>query len=192
MNGPRSVTIDLPDWAWECCADAVGLSSLDDRMDAVLDLAHRNIADGGGPFAAAIFDAEGTMLAPGLNRVVVASAPIAHAEIVAIAMAGQRLGTWDLASAGAVELVTSTEPCAMCLGSVPWSGVRRLVCSARDADARAIGFDEGHKPTEWTSLLAESGIEVATDVRRDGGVAVLQSYAERGGDIYNGGDHADA
>ena len=41
------------------------------------------------------------------------------------------------------EMVASTQPCAMCLGATPWSGIRRLVCGARDEDAEEIGFDEG-------------------------------------------------
>ncbi len=157
-------------------------------MRFVIELAAHNVADGGGPFGAAIFDAEGGLIAPGVNRVVPASAPIAHAEIVAIAMAGQRLGTWDLASAGAFELVTTTEPCAMCLGAVPWSGVKRLVCGARDEDARAVGFDEGHKPTDWIERLAADGIEVVRDIERGGARGVLTNYVDHGGSIYNGGE----
>lgn len=155
-------------------------------MRFVIDLAAANVADGGGPFGAAIFDREGRLIAPGVNRVVPASTPIAHAEIVAIAMAGQRLGTWDLGSAGAFELVTTTEPCAMCLGAVPWSGVKRLVCGARDEDARAVGFDEGHKPSDWVERLGADGIEIIRDVERTGAAKVLSDYASGGGSIYNG------
>jgi tRNA(Arg) A34 adenosine deaminase TadA len=186
MPKPVSIRIDVPDSVWERC-DGVGpLTTLEDRMDLVLDLARANIASGGGPFGAAIFGADGRLIAPGVNRVVAASAPIAHAEIVAIALAGQRLGTWDLASAGGFELVTTTEPCAMCLGAVPWSGVRRLVCGARDTDARSVGFDEGHKPRRWISNLESGGIEVVRDVRRAAARSVLHDYASGGGAIYNG------
>ncbi len=194
MRPPTSITIDLPEWVWQRVGDRPNLASEDDRMALVIDLAEGNVADGGGPFAAAVFDESGTLIAPGVNRVVPSSAPIAHAEIVAIAMAGQVLGTWDLASAGAFELVTSTEPCAMCLGAVPWSGVRRMVCGARDEDARAVGFDEGHKPPDWVEHLATVGIEVRRDVLRREAAAVLRDYAAGGGSIYNGtiGGAADA
>ncbi len=186
MSDASSIVIELPAWVWER-AEAVGrLATVEERMQFVLELAAGNVADGGGPFGAAIFDAEGHLIAPGVNRVVPASAPIAHAEIVAIAMAGQRLGTWDLASAGGFELVTTTEPCAMCLGAVPWSGVKRLVCGARDEDARSVGFDEGHKPTDWVERLAADGIEVIQDVAREAATGVLRDYATSGGSIYNG------
>lgn len=155
-------------------------------MDLVLDMVAHNIADGGGPFAAAIFDEEGHLVGPGVNRVVPAAAPIAHAEIVAIAATGQHLGSWDLGSKGRFQLVTSTEPCAMCLGAVPWSGVVSLVTGARDEDARAVGFDEGDKPPTWPAQLRARGIEVIQDVGRDRATGLLQQYARSGGEIYNG------
>lgn len=184
MNKRRSLTIDLPDWVWDIAEET--RPEVEDRMDAVLEMADRNVADGGGPFAAAVFDDQGRMVGPGVNRVVAASAAIAHAEIVAIAVAGQSLGTWDLASAGRFELVSTTEPCAMCLGAVPWSGVRRLVCGARDADARAVGFDEGRKPADWVAHLESIGIDVLQDVRREEAAELLRRYADSGGAIYNG------
>ena len=112
--------------------------------------------------------------------------PIAHAEIVALALAGQRLDSHDLRAAGPTELMTSCEPCAMCLGALPWSGIARVVCAARDEDARAVGFDEGDKPGDWAASLRSRGIEVTTDVRRGEGAEVLRTYARLGGLIYNG------
>ena len=73
----------------------------------------------------------------------------------------------------------------MCLGATPWSGVRHLVCAARDEDARAVGFDEGVKPTLWVGALEERGITVERDVLRQEAADVLREYADRGGEIYN-------
>lgn len=184
MTSSLSLTIDVPAWAWDRRGEV--FDSLDERMSVAIELAERNVAEGGGPFGAAVFSADGAFIAPGVNRVVPASVPIAHAEIVAIGLAAQTLGSWDIASLGTFELVSSTEPCAMCLGAVPWSGVSHLACGARDSDARSVGFDEGHKPAQWVAQLEGSGIEVSRDVLRDRAVAVLQSYASQGGAIYNG------
>lgn len=74
----------------------------------------------------------------------------------------------------------------MCLGAIPWSGVSRLVCGARDEDARRIGFDEGDKPSDWIGRLRKRGIEVVRDVSRTEAVSVLEEYARNGGIIYNG------
>lgn len=188
MTAPTDIRITVPDWAWTVEGATEALHTVEQRMDLVLRLVERNIAEGGGPFAAAIFDERGRLVAPGVNRVVPDSAPIAHAEIVAIAAAGQQLGTWDLRSHGWFQLVTSTEPCAMCLGAVPWSGVASLVIGARDADARAVGFDEGHKPEAWLTSLADRGISVIRDVGRDQASEWLQRYGRGGGPIYNGAE----
>ncbi|MGB5760692.1 MAG: nucleoside deaminase [Acidimicrobiales bacterium] len=181
-----AISISMP--AWLPAVDGLfdPRPTVEDRMALVLGLVARNIEDGGGPFAAAMFDADGRLVAPGVNRVVPASASIAHAEIVAIAAAGQRLGTWNLSEKGHFQLVTSAEPCAMCLGAVPWSGAVSLVTGARDADARAVGFDEGDKPDGWERLLEARGIEVIRDVGRDRAIELLQHYQRTGGEIYNG------
>lgn len=158
-------------------------------MDFIIRLARRNVQEGsGGPFGAGVFERDsGLLVAVGVNVVVTSRCSHAHAEMVALALAQQRRGTHDLAAAGlpAHELVTSCEPCAMCLGAIPWSGVKRVVCGARDEDARAIGFDEGAKPQYWRKSLQARGIEVLTDVLRPQAVAVLQHYSAADGMIYN-------
>ncbi len=159
-------------------------------MSLAIQLAHSNVKEGtGGPFGAAVFNVEtSTLVAPGINVVIRSKSSIAHAEIIAISLAQRICNTHDLGDAGMppMELVTSVEPCAMCLGALPWAGIRSLVCGARDEDARAIGFDEGPKPQDWTSALETRGIEVQRDVKRQDAIAVLQSYLTLGGPIYNG------
>ena len=183
-----SLTVSLPDWISDFCRPGALFATMDDRMSLVIELARANVIhESGGPFGAAVFDMEtGQILAPGVNLVVSTNASLAHAEMLAIAVAGRALESFDL-SVRPTELVTSTEPCAMCLGAIPWSGVRRLVCGARDEDARRIGFDEGDKPPDWISLLRNRGIEVVQDVARAEATAVMQEYARSGGFIYNSG-----
>jgi tRNA(Arg) A34 adenosine deaminase TadA len=72
----------------------------------------------------------------------------------------------------------------MCLGAIPWSGVKSVLCGATDADARGIGFDEGAKPRAWIKALAARGIEVVRGVDRRSAQKVLQDYAASGGIIY--------
>ncbi|HEX6787385.1 MAG TPA: nucleoside deaminase, partial [Acidimicrobiales bacterium] len=157
---PTELSFVLPRWATD---PLEGLGPLPDphaRMAVVLQLAEATVANSsGGPFAAAIFTVgDGRVISAGVNLVLVTRAPVAHAEIVAIALAGSRLGTHDLARAGPIELVTSCEPCAMCMGALPWAGVSRVVCGARDEDARAVGFDEGDKHPDWPERLRARGI----------------------------------
>jgi tRNA(Arg) A34 adenosine deaminase TadA len=189
MLGQRKLVLELPEWIDSHIDEPRrNFDSIDARMRWVLALAKANVEHGtGGPFGAAVFDAgTGQVIGVGVNLVETAHCSIAHAEMMAIAIAQQRAGHYDLGSGGAVcELVTSTEPCAMCLGAIPWSGVRRVVCGARGQDACAIGFDEGAKPSDWVAALRERGITVVRDVLRAEAQAVLRQYAEAGGLIYN-------
>jgi len=162
-------------------------------MRFVIALARKNVQQGtGGPFAAAVFDVTGGLVAPGINLVTSSNCSVLHAEMVALMLAQKTLGRYDLSDGGRrrFELVSTTEPCAMCFGAVPWSGVSQLVCGARDEDARAIGFDEGPKLTDWVSALNSRGITVQRDVLRKEATAVLREYVVAGGVIYNAGIHS--
>lgn len=180
----------LPAWLTERLASETGVfSSSEQRMRWVIELGRLNVERRtGGPFAAAVFDADsGRLIAAGVNRVVMLNTSIAHAEMVAIAVAQRKLGSFDLAAEGMpyCELVTNCEPCAMCFGALPWSGIRRLVCGARSIDAERIGFDEGPRHPDWTEELARRGIEVVRDVCRNEAVAVFDAYRAAAGPIYN-------
>jgi tRNA(Arg) A34 adenosine deaminase TadA len=183
-------SFDLPDWLPAALPPAaIPFPTAEERMRLVIELARRHVLMGtGGPFAAGIFDLDrdGRLIAPGVNLVLSASSSIAHAEIVAIALAQQTLEDYDLGRGGRrLELVTSTEPCAMCYGAVPWSGVRSLVCGARRSDASRVGFDEGDKPPNWIAALQRRGISVKRDVLRGEGAKLLNDYGAGGGIIYN-------
>ena len=159
-------------------------------MGFVVGASRENVRRGtGGPFGAAVFDESGKLISLGVNIVEASNCSVLHAEIVAIALAQKALGRYDLSDGGReqYELAASTEPCAMCFGAVPWSGVSRLVCGARDEDARSIGFDEGPKLANWVKALEQRGITVVRDVLREEAAAVLREYGEGGGTIYNAG-----
>jgi tRNA(Arg) A34 adenosine deaminase TadA len=190
MSRFPAMTFLLPDWIDQLIDPERRYPGVDEQMDLVIDLSRRNVELGtGGPFGAAVFEQEsGRLVAPGVNLVVPSSSAIAHAEIVAVALAGVATGGFDLGRPDLprMVLVASTEPCAMCFGAVPWSGVSGLICGARDEDARAVGFDEGPKVTDWETALVERGIKVTRDIRRPEARAVLEAYATSGGTIYNG------
>ena len=179
---------ELPAWVQPfLAAYDPDFSTPEKRMAFVIALSAENIQqETGGPFAAAIFDQNNQLIAPGVNLVTYANCSILHAEIIAIALAQQALGRYDLSNASqeTYELAASTEPCAMCFGAVPWSGVKRLLCGARKEDAEAVGFDEGAKLTEWPDALKARGIEVIRGIARQDAVAVLNNYAKQQGTIY--------
>jgi tRNA(Arg) A34 adenosine deaminase TadA len=187
---PDFLKIQLPEWLDQFLAGySCQYSSIHDRMSFVIDAARMNVLkETGGPFAAAVFEREsGKPVSLAVNLVTSGGMSFLHAEILALALAQKKLGSYDLGRHDfpAHELVTSTEPCAMCLGAIPWSGVRRVISGARDADARDIGFDEGPKIETWRSELEKRGIETLCDVKRNDAVQVLRCYSLQGGIIYN-------
>lgn len=170
----------LPDWLITI-ESGVCYPTPESRMTLAIELALRNIHEQtGGPFGAAVFELDShRLIAVGVNIVERAAWSGGHAEIVALSAAQQQLGRYDLGAAPGYELVSSSEPCAMCMGATVWSGVKRLLCGSRDADVRAIGFDEGPKPINWVSQLERRGIEVERDVLRADAQAVLNQYQGR-------------
>jgi tRNA(Arg) A34 adenosine deaminase TadA len=195
-SSSASSPFQLPTWVAELVREVTGpTASTHDRMALAIRLAGFNVDhDLGGPFGAAVFEATtGSLLAVGVNLVTATNCSHAHAEMVALANAQQRIGNYDLGASSnrLYELVTSCEPCAMCYGAIQFSGIGRLVCGARSEDAEACGFDEGVKPVDWVAALQERHIDVVRDVSREAAAAVLRDYRQRGGLIYNprrGGD----
>jgi tRNA(Arg) A34 adenosine deaminase TadA len=185
-----SLSLALPDWSATFEDPHRVFSDDHEKMGFVIDLARRNVEAGsGGPFGAAIFSrADGRVLAIGVNSVLRLQSSVLHAEMLAIMRAQRCLGRHTLRQpdAAGYELLTSCEPCTMCLGGILWSGVRRLVCAAPAASARAIGFDEGPVTEASYVYLEKTGIEVLRGVLAEDAEAVIRRYAELGGSIYNG------
>jgi tRNA(Arg) A34 adenosine deaminase TadA len=185
------LTLSLPGWLGEILnAGSIEIQSVEERMRFVIGLSQKNVEqETGGPFAAAIFEVDtGVLISAGVNIVVASNCSLAHAEMVAISFAQKALDTFDLGAKHlpACQLVTSCQPCAMCLGAIPWSGVRQVICGATDSDARQAGFDEGVKPQNWQASLLDRGIEVVCDVLQPEAAAVFDMYEDQGGRVYNG------
>lgn len=176
--------IDLPPWLAAFAAQYQADASLKQRMDFVIAAAASNIAQGtGGPFAAGIFRLDNhALVALGVNLVPSTGLSILHAEMLALSLAQRAIGNYNLQGH---EIISSAEPCSMCFGALPWSGISQLVCAATDADVRTIGFDEGAKVNDWQAALENRGIHVISHVQRQNAVQVLQAYQQQDGDIYN-------
>lgn len=184
------LVIDYPGWVQTVVDWERAYTTDDERMRLAILLSRENVErDTGGPFGAAVFEMEsGRLVAVGMNSVVRLNNCTLHGEVMAVMMAQSRLDCFTLRSEDgpAYELVTSCEPCAMCLGTTLWSGVRRLVCGAGRDDALRLGFDEGPVFPESYEYLEARGIRVVHGILRDEANAVLEMYRERQGPIYNG------
>jgi tRNA(Arg) A34 adenosine deaminase TadA len=191
MTQAPQIIIDLPAWAYAVTRTDQTYPSDEEKMAAVLRLARENVERGtGGPFAAGIFELEsGRLVAVGVNSVVRLQNSAVHAEMLAIMLAQQEVQSFTLRARGrpTYDLVTSCEPCAMCLGATLWSGVSRVVIGARREDAMELGFDEGPVFPESYAYLEARGLAFVRDVAREAALRVLHAYRDRGGTIYNAG-----
>jgi tRNA(adenine34) deaminase len=91
--------------------------------------------------------------------------PTAHAEVLALREAAERLGGWRLLE---TTLYVTLEPCPMCAGAITLARVPRLVYGAADPKGGAVGsvidlFAEpvvNHRPAVEEGLLAEESAEL--------------------------------
>jgi tRNA(Arg) A34 adenosine deaminase TadA len=107
-------------------------------LEQAIGLATQSVANGGGPFGALVAKG-GEVVAIGNNQVTATLDPTAHAEVSAMRAACKQLDSFSLE--GCV-LVTSCEPCPMCLSSALWARVDRIVFAADRHDAAVAGFDD--------------------------------------------------
>jgi tRNA(adenine34) deaminase len=105
-------------------------------MRVALDAARIAITSGDIPVGAAIFNSRGEIVSIGHNERELHQDPTAHAEIVAIRHAAEKLGDWHLTDH---TLVVTLEPCAMCAGAIAQSRLQTVVFGAWDEKAGAVG-----------------------------------------------------
>ena len=190
-NSISHFTLALPDWAVAATTELPAyLPTVEDRMAAVIEFSRQNFRrETGGPFAAGVFERDsGRLVVIGVNRVVAHNCSSAHAEVMALSLAQQRLGAYDLGGPGlpAHQLVVNWWPCAMCYGAVLWSGVRSLVIAGEGPELEQItGFDEGPLAADWRGELARRGIALVEDVLRDEALAAYREFAAARQLVYN-------
>ncbi|RFZ95847.1 nucleoside deaminase [Mucilaginibacter conchicola] len=108
-------------------------------MQMAIELSRYNVENAqGGPFGAVVVK-DGEVVARSANRVVPTNDPTAHAEVAAIRLACQELGTFNL---DGCVIYTSCEPCPMCLGAIYWARINKVYYANTKKDAADIGFDD--------------------------------------------------
>ena len=105
-------------------------------MRMALDLASEALATGDVPVAALVVDTSGLVVASATNTKERDHDPTAHAEVVALRLAGHALENTNLSEH---TLVVTLEPCVMCAGAITQARISRLVFGAWDDKAGAAG-----------------------------------------------------
>ncbi len=187
-----NIEIQMPEWAIQLQSELPdAIEDPTERMRTIIRFSRLNFEnDTGGPFAAGVFEKDtGRVVAIGVNLVVPASCSSAHAEIVALSLAQKTVGCFDLGAAGLPhhQLIVNGRPCAMCFGSIPWSGVRSVICAASGEQIERItGFDEGPVHPNWKSELEKRGIEVQDGLLGEEACAAFRDFAATDRPVYNG------
>lgn len=126
-------------------------------MKKAIALATENVVSGaGGPFGAVVVR-DGEIIATGVNEVTSTNDPTAHAEVVAIRAACEKLGDFQLK--GCV-VYTSCEPCPMCLSALYWSRCDAIFFGNSAADAMAAGFDDSFLYEEVAKPLGQRSLPI--------------------------------
>ena len=105
-------------------------------MRQAIAIAQEVKSSGDVPVGALIVNKAGEILSSGKNEREKDNDPTAHAEIVAIRKASEKIGRWRLDD---LTLIVTLEPCVMCAGAILQSRIKRLVFGAFDQKAGAVG-----------------------------------------------------
>ena len=105
-------------------------------MQQAIAIANEVKSSGDVPVGALIVNEAGEVLSSGKNEREKDNDPTAHAEIVAIRKASEKIGSWRLDD---LTLIVTLEPCVMCAGAILQSRIKRLVFGAFDQKAGAVG-----------------------------------------------------
>jgi guanine deaminase len=148
-------------------------------MARAIQLSIENVRSGrGGPFGAVVVQ-DGNLVAEGVNQVTAQHDPTAHAEVLAIRMACQKLGSFELRGC---DIYASCEPCPMCLGAIYWARIGKVYFGGRAEDAAKIGFDDSAIYRELTQPHSQRRIPMIQMMREEA-LAAFRAWEEQPGTI---------
>jgi len=130
-------------------------------MLRAIELSVNSANNAGGPFGCVIVR-DNKIIAEGSNIVTSSNDPTAHAEIVAIRDACQKLNTFNLSGS---DLYSSCEPCPMCLSAIYWSHIDNIFYANTRNDAKKINFDDSFIYSEFSKKIEDRKIPIKQMLR---------------------------
>ena len=135
-------------------------------MMLALDEARLGAESGEVPVGAVIVS-NGEVIAKAHNLCETNHCATAHAELLAIEEASQKLSSWRLSNC---TLYVTLEPCPMCMGAIVNSRIGKVVFGAKDAKAGACGsvidlrsYPLNHKPLVESGFMSEESLALLSD-----------------------------
>ena len=141
-------------------------------MLRAIELSVNSANNAGGPFGCVIVR-DNKIIAEGSNIVTSSNDPTAHAEIVAIRDACQKLNTFNLSGS---DLYSSCEPCPMCLSAIYWSHIDNIFYANTRDDAKKINFDDSFIYSEFSKKIEDRKIPIKQ---------ILRDEAIKGFELWN-------
>lgn len=146
-------------------------------MRRAIELSLENVRSGrGGPFGAVVTK-DGAIIGEGANQVLSTNDPSAHAEVIAVRQACQKLRTFQLTGC---EVYTSCEPCPMCMGLIYWARPGAVYYANTAEDAADIGFDDALIYRELTIKPGQRSIPMQ-QMLRDEAMAAFEAWEKNPG-----------
>lgn len=157
----------------------MSLDNLDQSLlSRAVELSRHALEDEGKTPFGAVITIEGEVIAEGTSSVVELRDPTAHAEVMALRHAGQKLGRHLMPDA---VMYASSEPCPMCLVACYWARIPRLVFAATSHDVATYGFEDLQLYRELARPLEERSLneQAATGPTQVRAVEILREWADR-------------
>lgn len=144
-------------------------------MQRAIELAREGMHNGhGGPFGCVVVK-DNEIIAEGWNRVTSTNDPTAHAEVTAIRLACEKLGSFQL---DGCVIYTSCEPCPMCLGAIYWARPEQVFYGCDRQDAANIAFDDQFIYDEIDAHIDDRQIPF-TQINQAEAVAVFKEWHQK-------------
>lgn len=137
-------------------------------FDAAFAAARAAGARGEVPIGAAILR-DGTLIAAAGNRTRELHDPTAHAEMLAIRMACESLGSERI---GDCDLYVTLEPCPMCAGAISFARLRRLYYAASDPKGGGVE----HGPRVFSHPTCHHAPEIYSGIRESEAAEMLRAF----------------
>ena len=150
------------------------MSDTEKYLCEAIELAHANAKKGGRPFGAVLVK-DGKIIATGVNEILSTNDPTAHAELLAIRSASQKLGSPRL---DGCAVYASGNPCPMCMGAMRLAGVKEVAFAYSNDDGEPYGLSTAAVYADLAKPFSQQSMKISyVPVRLKSGIDIYAEWA---------------
>ncbi|MDH6231397.1 guanine deaminase [Mesorhizobium soli] len=152
------------------------MSNTERYLCQAIELARTNLESGGRPFGAVLVR-NGEVVATGVNEIVGTNDPTAHAEMMAVRAASQKLGSPNLEGAA---VYASGHPCPMCMAAMRLAGVGEVYYAYSNDDGAPYGLSTAAIYADLAKPFSEQSMKISyVPVRPEPGPDLYDEWQKR-------------